>query len=35
MILDKVLGNIENTNLEGVHIEKIYLNNEEMLKRII
>ena len=35
MILDKVLGNIENTNLEGVHIEKIYLNNEEMIKRII
>jgi urease accessory protein len=35
MILDKVLGNIESTSLEGVHIEKIYLNNEEMLKRII
>lgn len=35
MILEKVLGNIKDTNLEGYHIEKIYLNNEEMLKRII
>ncbi|WP_297629937.1 urease accessory protein UreE [uncultured Clostridium sp.] len=35
MILEKVLGNLENTNLEGCHVEKIYLDNEDMLKRII
>ncbi|MGL5414391.1 MAG: urease accessory protein UreE [Clostridium sp.] len=35
MILDKVLGNIDSTNVEGCHIEKIYLDNEDMLKRII
>lgn len=35
MIFQRVLGNIENVNIEGCHVEKIYLNNEEMLKRII
>ncbi|WP_297631976.1 urease accessory protein UreE [uncultured Clostridium sp.] len=35
MILEKILGNIKDVKLEGCHIETIYLNNEEMLKRII
>ena len=35
MIFERVLGNVENTNVDGCHVEKVYLNNEEMLKRII
>lgn len=36
MIFDKVLGNInEIDNLNSYHIEKIHLNSEDMLKRII
>ncbi len=36
MIFDKVIGNIsEIDNLEEYHIETIYLNSEDMLKRIL
>ncbi|MGL5649589.1 MAG: urease accessory protein UreE [Clostridium sp.] len=35
MIFEKILGNIEDVKVDGCHIERIYLNNEEMLKRII
>lgn len=35
MILEEILGNVNDVKLEGCHVETIYLNNEEMLKRII
>lgn len=35
MIFERILGNIKDINVEGCHIEKLYLSNEEMLKRII
>lgn len=35
MILEKILGNIKDTNIEGCHVEKIYIDNEDLLKRII
>ncbi|MGL4848188.1 MAG: urease accessory protein UreE [Clostridium sp.] len=35
MIFEKILGNIEDIKVDGCHLERIYLNNEEMLKRII
>lgn len=36
MIFNKVIGNINDMpSLEEVHIEKIYLNSEDLLKRIL
>ncbi len=36
MIFDKVIGNINQIdNLDGYHVETIYLNSEDMLKRIL
>ena len=36
MIFNKILGNIEDiSNIDEFHIERIYLNSEELLKRIL
>ena len=36
MIFNKVLGNIDNyKNLDNFHIEKIYINSDDALKRIL
>ena len=36
MIFNEIVGNInEIPSLEGVHVEKIYLNSEDLLKRIL
>lgn len=36
MIFNKILGNIDKyKNLENVHIEKIYINSDDTLKRIL
>ena len=34
MIIEKVLGNIYKDNLRSNHVEKVYLNSEDLLKRI-
>ncbi len=34
MIIEKVIGNIYKDNLRSKHVEKVYLNSEDLLKRI-
>lgn len=34
MIIEKVIGNIYKDNLRSNHVEKVYLNSEDLLKRI-
>ena len=34
MIIEKVLGNIYKDDLRSNHVEKVYLNSEDLLKRI-
>lgn len=35
MILDKILGNIDEVDTKNLHIEKIYLESDELLKRVL
>jgi urease accessory protein len=34
LIIEKIIGNVENMGLNGRHIERVYLSSDELVKRI-
>lgn len=34
MIIEKIIGNVENIGLHGLHIERVFLSSDDLLKRI-
>lgn len=34
MIIEKIIGNVENMGLNGRHIERVYLSSDDLVKRI-
>ncbi|MDP4108233.1 MAG: urease accessory protein UreE [Bacillota bacterium] len=34
MIIEKIIGNVENMDLNGCHIERVYVSSDDLVKRI-
>ncbi|AEP01083.1 urease accessory protein UreE [Heyndrickxia coagulans] len=34
MIIEKVIGNVETLESKGLHVERVYMNSDDLLKRI-
>ncbi|KYC71846.1 urease accessory protein UreE [Heyndrickxia coagulans] len=34
MIIEKVIGNVETSENKGLHVERVYMNSDDLLKRI-